>query len=396
MAVRPEAGNMGLSRALRLASWWAAQQSLDLLMLGSSIKLRPWAAGRADHPALTPTQLVPSFRATFVRIPRPRLIRGSRRHAPVRSEASAPPPPQTSTGTMDAMPRVAVVTTLGCPYCKKAKAALRNAGVPFEELELSEQLEVLTRIKQLTGQATVPQVWLRLPAGTQAVCKAASSWRQIDLLHVYQRAWQPASLSPGSILRCFQPGRAAPPLPRTQIRGNTPHPPQVFVGGKLIGGASELLPQLADGSLQQQLAALRVADPLPPAIRQTLKESGATAQVGGALALQWGHTQHACMDCLGSRSGSLLAQQRVQLRMPQSKDTQGEGNWLRNSFLRLWNSIKGGPGDSRRLHHDPWQRRQKAHSDFLLVQAAGAGSGSGAGSEEQELADKMLKAGPSR
>ncbi len=55
-------------------------------------------------------------------------------------------------------PRVAVVTTLGCPYCKKAKAALQAAGVPYEELELSGNLAALNRIKQLTGQTTVPQV----------------------------------------------------------------------------------------------------------------------------------------------------------------------------------------------------------------------------------------------
>lgn len=55
-------------------------------------------------------------------------------------------------------PKVAVLTTLGCPYCKRAKAALAAAGVPYEELDLTDQPEALALVKQLTGQSTVPQV----------------------------------------------------------------------------------------------------------------------------------------------------------------------------------------------------------------------------------------------
>lgn len=57
-------------------------------------------------------------------------------------------------------PQVAVVTTVGCAYCKRAKDALRQAGVAYEEVELSRDLELLRSIQQATGVRTVPQVLL--------------------------------------------------------------------------------------------------------------------------------------------------------------------------------------------------------------------------------------------
>lgn len=124
---------------------------------------------------------------------------------------------QTTTGRSShrietAQPRVAVVTTLGCPYCKKAKASLKTYNIDFEELDLAEQPETLKLIKQATGQATVPQV---------------------------------------------------------------------FVGGKLIGGASELLSLLEDGSLPAMVAAAP-PDPLPPQIRQAVEDSRKAGASAGA------------------------------------------------------------------------------------------------------------------
>lgn len=53
---------------------------------------------------------------------------------------------------------VAVITTIGCPYCKKAKDALKKEGIEYEDIELSSDLELLGKIKKATGQTTVPQV----------------------------------------------------------------------------------------------------------------------------------------------------------------------------------------------------------------------------------------------
>lgn len=58
---------------------------------------------------------------------------------------------------------VGVVTTVGCPYCKKAKAALRDKGVEYAEADLGSARDVLAKVKETTGQGTVPQVRHRPP-----------------------------------------------------------------------------------------------------------------------------------------------------------------------------------------------------------------------------------------
>lgn len=56
-------------------------------------------------------------------------------------------------------PAVAVITTQGCPYCRRAKADLTAAGIPFTEILIGEdQAELLSAVKAASGQATVPQV----------------------------------------------------------------------------------------------------------------------------------------------------------------------------------------------------------------------------------------------
>lgn len=57
---------------------------------------------------------------------------------------------------------IAIITTVGCPYCKKSKEALRNAGLAYKEFELSTDLEALRKVKEVTKRATVPQVYSSL------------------------------------------------------------------------------------------------------------------------------------------------------------------------------------------------------------------------------------------
>ncbi|EFN52965.1 hypothetical protein CHLNCDRAFT_137357 [Chlorella variabilis] len=114
-----------------------------------------------------------------------------------------------------AAPQVAIITTLGCPYCKKAKAAMQAAGIPYQEYELSEQLEVLSKIKATTGQSTVPQI---------------------------------------------------------------------FVGGKLLGGASDVVPLAQSGGLQQLLASTQ-GPPLPAELQAVVEQAvadGAEAEAAQA------------------------------------------------------------------------------------------------------------------
>lgn len=62
-----------------------------------------------------------------------------------------------------------------------------------------------------------------------------------------------------------------------------PHPCfQVFVAGRLVGGAAELLPLLEDGSLQAQLAGAP-DEPLPPEVVRAVEQAFAAVRAFWAL-----------------------------------------------------------------------------------------------------------------
>jgi len=61
---------------------------------------------------------------------------------------------------MSGGPQLAVVTTAGCPHCKRAKQALTEAGVEYREHNLAGALDVLAELKRATGKTTVPQVFV--------------------------------------------------------------------------------------------------------------------------------------------------------------------------------------------------------------------------------------------
>ncbi|PRW45346.1 hypothetical protein C2E21_6023 [Chlorella sorokiniana] len=152
--------------------------------------------------------------------------------------------------------RVALITKPGCPHCKRSKAALQEAGLPFEQYELSDQLEVLAAIKAATGQATVPQV---------------------------------------------------------------------FVAGRLLGGATELEAALVDGSLRQQLAGASAAA-LPAELQELLqrKAAGQGEAAGVKAAAGEEGSKHAVLE-------QLVAELRGALAAPSSDRTftlQAAVQWL--------------------------------------------------------------------
>lgn len=51
-----------------------------------------------------------------------------------------------------------VLTTLGCPYCRKTKQALSEAGLKYGAYDMSTNLAALKRVKETTGRNSVPQV----------------------------------------------------------------------------------------------------------------------------------------------------------------------------------------------------------------------------------------------
>jgi glutaredoxin-like protein len=54
---------------------------------------------------------------------------------------------------------IALFTKVGCPYCARAKAALKEKGLEYEEIVLSDTITVKS-LKAVTGATTVPQVYI--------------------------------------------------------------------------------------------------------------------------------------------------------------------------------------------------------------------------------------------
>lgn len=59
---------------------------------------------------------------------------------------------------------ITVFTTAVCTHCARAKAALTAAAVAYVEIDVGEDVELLTRLKASTGRGTVPQVGAKLLA----------------------------------------------------------------------------------------------------------------------------------------------------------------------------------------------------------------------------------------
>ena len=55
--------------------------------------------------------------------------------------------------------KIEVYTTLYCPYCDAAKHLLKERGLEFEEIDVSDP-EKKMALKQKTGWRTVPQIFI--------------------------------------------------------------------------------------------------------------------------------------------------------------------------------------------------------------------------------------------
>ena len=54
---------------------------------------------------------------------------------------------------------VVVFAASWCPYCKQAKAALKEAGIEFKDVEVTDAQKA--ELKALTGKTSVPQVFVK-------------------------------------------------------------------------------------------------------------------------------------------------------------------------------------------------------------------------------------------
>lgn len=58
------------------------------------------------------------------------------------------------------MAKVEVYTWSNCPFCVRAKDLLSRKGAAFEEINLDGKDDELARLRERTGQRTVPQIFI--------------------------------------------------------------------------------------------------------------------------------------------------------------------------------------------------------------------------------------------
>ena len=58
------------------------------------------------------------------------------------------------------MKPVKIYTTTYCGYCVRAKDLLTRKGVPYEEVDVTGNDDMRTRLVEMSGQRTVPQIWI--------------------------------------------------------------------------------------------------------------------------------------------------------------------------------------------------------------------------------------------
>ena len=47
-----------------------------------------------------------------------------------------------------------------CPYCVRAKAFLKEKGIPFVEIDLSNNFDEIEALKKRTNHMTMPQIFV--------------------------------------------------------------------------------------------------------------------------------------------------------------------------------------------------------------------------------------------
>ena len=60
----------------------------------------------------------------------------------------------------DPRPRVVVYTTTYCAYCVRAKSLLSRKGIPFSEIDVSNDAKKRAWLVETTGRRTVPQIFI--------------------------------------------------------------------------------------------------------------------------------------------------------------------------------------------------------------------------------------------
>ena len=58
------------------------------------------------------------------------------------------------------MARVQMYTTASCPFCVRAKRLLQARGIPYDEIDVGDDLAARADLVRRTGRQTVPQIFI--------------------------------------------------------------------------------------------------------------------------------------------------------------------------------------------------------------------------------------------
>ena len=59
------------------------------------------------------------------------------------------------------MAKVEVYTTTFCPFCVRAKSLLKSKGVPFVEIDVTDDAELRQKMVEMSGgRRTVPEIFI--------------------------------------------------------------------------------------------------------------------------------------------------------------------------------------------------------------------------------------------
>ncbi len=77
------------------------------------------------------------------------------------SDPSAPPPPSDTPAPASFDEPVVVYLTPSCGYCMAALRLLGRHEIPHARVDVSGNIDARRWLRQVTGQATVPQIFIR-------------------------------------------------------------------------------------------------------------------------------------------------------------------------------------------------------------------------------------------
>ena len=55
---------------------------------------------------------------------------------------------------------VLMYSTAYCPYCVRARMLLESKNIPYEDIRVDAQPELRMEMREKSGRASVPQIWL--------------------------------------------------------------------------------------------------------------------------------------------------------------------------------------------------------------------------------------------